>query len=510
MLRASQKGTTMHTGRIWSLSLGLLFGTGLLLRGEILYTVMDLGALGPYGAEVAGLNDSAQMTGASRPPGSLYSHAFLYSNGQMIDLGKLGGTGSTGSAINNSGQIAGSSGNPSNQETHAFLYSSGVMTDLMPQGFRSEGLGINDAGQVVGAFSGLDGRDTAFLFNEGQIIPLGPGRALAINNAGQITGIGNVPGSEVAFLYDHGQLTYLGTLGGRDSSGTGINNAGQIAGWADTPLAGHPHAFLYSNGQMKDLGTLGGDFSEASDINDIGQVVGRSLIVPGSFAEHAFLYSNAQLTDLNDLIDPALGLTLLRAPSINNEGQIAAIAYTNEQFHSYLLTLVPEPSTATLFGMTLFGLAACAIAKMLVTTLAANGRVRMTASVDGPVPEIELKLEAEAELALVDAVAAEVGCAGHARKVVPIGDGAVIQDHVGDVAVGVVEMRRVGEVERLHAELELGALRKSELAVATEIPIDQAGAAERTEAGVAEELDVGLDLVGAGWSWGAQARFRKR
>lgn len=347
----------MHTRGVWSLSLGLLFGAGFLLRAETLYTVTDLGALGPYGANASGLNDSGQVTGSSRPPSSLYSHAFLYSNGQMIDLGTLGGTGSAGSAINNSGQITGSSGNPSNQETHAFLYSNGVMTDLTPQGFRSQGLGINDAGQVVGAFSGLDGRDTAFLFSGGQITPLGPGEALAINNAGQITGM-----SQVAFLYDGGQTAYLGTLGGRASSGTGINSVGQIAGWADVS-AGPPHAFLYSDGQMKDLGTLGGDFSEASDINDIGQVVGRSLIAPGSFAEHAFLYSNAQLADLNDLIDPALGLTLLTAPGINNEGQIVATAYTNEQFHSYLLTPVPEPSTTTLFGMTLFVLAIWASAK---------------------------------------------------------------------------------------------------------------------------------------------------
>jgi hypothetical protein len=44
---------------------------------------------------------------------------------------------------------------------------------------------------------------------------------------------------------------------------------------------------------------------------------------------------------------------------------------------------------------------------------------------------------------------------------------------------GVGEMSHVGEVERLHAELEPASLR--EAAVDTEIPIDQAGAAERTE-----------------------------
>ena len=64
--------------------------------------------------------------------------------------------------------------------------------------------------------------------------------------------LGTGPALTADILYS---VTNLGTLGGEYSFGTGINNAGQVAGASATPTL---HAFLYTNGQMQDLGTLGG------------------------------------------------------------------------------------------------------------------------------------------------------------------------------------------------------------------------------------------------------------
>jgi probable HAF family extracellular repeat protein len=50
-----------------------------------------------------------------------------------------------------------------------------------------------------------------------------------------------------AFLYSDGKMTDLGTLGGKESVAFGINDAGQIVGWADN-ANGYAHAFLYSFG----------------------------------------------------------------------------------------------------------------------------------------------------------------------------------------------------------------------------------------------------------------------
>src|SRR5436309_1474499 len=65
-------------------------------------------------------------------------------------------------------------------------------------------------------------------------------------------------------------VTDIGTLlGSSKVVGTGINNAGQVVGWASGG-----RAFLYSNGQMTDLGALGGSASYGFDINNAGQVTG--------------------------------------------------------------------------------------------------------------------------------------------------------------------------------------------------------------------------------------------
>ena len=68
-------------------------------------------------------------------------------------------------------------------------------------------------------------------------------------------------------------MTDLGTLGGNQSFGRGINDAGQVTGYSITST-GETHAFLYSNGQMMDLGTLGGAGSGGYAINNAGQVTG--------------------------------------------------------------------------------------------------------------------------------------------------------------------------------------------------------------------------------------------
>jgi probable HAF family extracellular repeat protein len=91
--------------------------------------------------------------------------------------------------------------------------------------------------------------------------------------------------------------------------------------------------------------------SFASAINNSGQVVGESDINFDNISErHAFLWENNVLYDLNELIDPLLGYELQGAFDINNQGQIIAYGIVDDEINGFLLTPVPIPATAWLFG----------------------------------------------------------------------------------------------------------------------------------------------------------------
>jgi probable HAF family extracellular repeat protein len=222
------------------------------------------------------------------------------------DLGSLGGDIGFVAGINNSGQITGAFENGSGY-VHAFRYSGGAMHDLgaLVSGGESAAFGINDSGQVVGW------ADSSDYFHPH------------------------------AFLCTGDTMYDLGTLSGAEGSESrawAINNSGQIVG--EATAAGGAHAFLYSNATMQDLGTLASPYnfdSSANGINDSGQVVGSATT--SSYVFHAFLYSNGTMEDLNSLIASASGWTLSKAGAINDSGQIVVGGYNpSGQYDAFLLT----------------------------------------------------------------------------------------------------------------------------------------------------------------------------
>jgi probable HAF family extracellular repeat protein len=142
--------------------------------------------------------------------------------------------------------------------------------------------------------------------------------ALGINNNGQVAGYaGTGPSPAHAFLYSSGVMTDIGTLGGSESVARAINNNGQIVGSATIAGDVANHAFLYSNGAMTDIGISSGNSSEGEGVNDLGQVAVR-------VGDQAYLYSGGVMTALG-----TLGGTFSAPAGINNSGQIAGVSALN-------------------------------------------------------------------------------------------------------------------------------------------------------------------------------------
>ncbi len=336
------------------------------------YTVTDLGTLGGDSSRAYGLDECGRVVGEAQAAAAAF-RPFLWDEGAMTDLGTLGGPAGTANALNQSGTVVGSALNASGLQHPFVKYESATMFDLgtLPGGFTAESYDINASGQVVGVSEeGSTLQDRAFIWNDangnqandaGEQQPLSapwgtPIKALGINDAGQVTGYANVTGvvETHAFLTIGGVAVDLGTLGGAVSFAYDVNNSGEVVGRSYIPIppgtiTNSFHAFRWKDtngngqsdaGEMQDLGTLGGRQSFAYDMNDSGQVVGTSEFQTNDIALHAFVWSSATGTmqDLNALV-PGTGWTFLEARAINDRGQIVGIGTNPDgKERAFLLT----------------------------------------------------------------------------------------------------------------------------------------------------------------------------
>jgi probable HAF family extracellular repeat protein len=216
--------------------------------------MQDIGTAPGAGYSIArGVNSSGQITGDSYGIG-IGEHGFLYSNGRMQDLGILpdGDNWWTAKGINSSGQIIASPTDPQTGQ-HSFLYTNGAMQDLGSLGAGSCAFGINSIGNVVGwsyydhTVNGHAGG--AFFWSNGVMHDLNElidpssnwflSMATAINDNGQIVGIGSNPSGQIdAFLLTPsaggGGGPGDGGSGGPGDGGSGGPGDGGSGGGAET------------------------------------------------------------------------------------------------------------------------------------------------------------------------------------------------------------------------------------------------------------------------------------
>lgn len=339
------------------------------------YIVMDLGTFGGTQSVAYGLNDFSRVAGAAHDTNQ-HERPFVWADGVLQDLGTFS-NGVQGAAwdINNAGEITGHADvSPTN--FHAFLRdTNGILQDLGTLGGASSaGRRINELGRVAGwSMEGLynpDPTDPQAMFWDGtNMMDLGTAGNYLSSQSYGINGEDQVVGFTFhwdpaprwwSFIWedlntngatDPGEMRVLGTLGGGYSTAYGINNSGQVVGWA-SDTGGHNRAFLitptggvwknpssdidWHNDLMTNLGTLGGDSSEARAITGDGRIVGYSTTTSG--VTHAFIWRGGEMTDLNDLVPSNSGWELNTAFDINEVGEIVGYGTVGGTQRGYLLT----------------------------------------------------------------------------------------------------------------------------------------------------------------------------
>ena len=252
-------------------------------------------------------------------PDPFLTRAFQWRDGKLTDLGALPGNNSSAVfQINGRGVGAGMSEtgardpNTGYPAENAVLFKDGSVRNLgtLPGGHESQATAVNNRGQVAG-FGDNGTPDPLSIFGNVANGPNGPGWVTQTR----------------AFIWQHGKMQDLGTLGGPDAGMTELNARGQIAGDSYTndtpnPATGVPttHPYLWQNGHMRDLGTLGGTQSLTNWLNNKGEVVGQDNIA-GDQAFHPFLWNGHHLRDLG-----TLGGDFGAANQVNDAGDVTGWA----------------------------------------------------------------------------------------------------------------------------------------------------------------------------------------
>jgi probable HAF family extracellular repeat protein len=339
-------------------------------------TMTDLGVL-PDGqsSSAAWISDTGLIAGQSQNgvidplvPGFPEIRAVLWKGRQIIDLGTLGGNESSAFSVNNRGQVVGLAVNNIPDpfsflatQLRAFLWQAGSMQDLGTLGGpEAWALFVNECGQVAGfsltnsTVNSVTGSPTQdpFLWEHGTMLDVGTlggtfGSPYSLNNRGQVVGTSNLAGNLTAhpFLWPgvNGKMQDLGTLGGSFGIAGRINDAGEVVGIATNQNDQALLAFLWKDGVMTDLGTLNGyDCSGASYINSKRQIVGSSFpcVTGPDGPAHGFLWQNGVMTDLNAFVPPGSGLTLSDAGFISDRGEIAGVGVLPDG-NTHAVLLVP-------------------------------------------------------------------------------------------------------------------------------------------------------------------------
>jgi uncharacterized membrane protein len=216
-----------------------------------------------------------------------------------------------------------------------------------PGGTLTTALGINDRGDIVGAYRLVPPRH-ALLIQRGQYIPLAPttvlgtdySSAVKSNDSGDVVGqfIG-ADGFFHGFLLSKGVVTTLDFPGASDTYAFGINVLGIVVGYWDLLDANGNllayHGFTWQNGAFKEVNFPGSVDSAVLGINVRGDLVGSWDSGITSPIAHGYVCSTGKCFSFDV---PFPGSTITQPDDISVLGHITGgYVDANGALHSFLV-----------------------------------------------------------------------------------------------------------------------------------------------------------------------------
>jgi len=255
------------------------------------------------------------------------------------DLGPLGGSPGSAYGITNGGLIGGAAATVDNK-MHAAAWFMGFKADLGTPGLggpNSAAFAINAQGQVAGFAQTMDPNSEDFCgFNA--------------------FGLAKSATACLPFIWKDGVMTKLPTLGGANGAAIGINNQGEVAGYAETANRDANPActvsqflpVVWGKGGVTQLKLPAGDSDGVAwAINDQGQVVGASGSCQGFDVnsqvylreKRALLWQSGTVVDLGNLGGTG-ALAGIHACALNNRGQVVGHSDVtgDKTFHGFVWT----------------------------------------------------------------------------------------------------------------------------------------------------------------------------
>jgi probable HAF family extracellular repeat protein len=253
--------------------------------------------------------------------------------------------GALGLGINNAGQVVGTSLD-ANLNATGFVYSAGNFTFLAVPGAAggSDANGINNNGDIAGDYNDADGFAHGFLRIGGVFSTL-DSTAYGLNDKGMVVGASFGSTHHAAgYVLFNGVSTPIVVPGARDTYAFGINNPGDVVGTSVVP--GTSSGFLLHDGVLTSFRAPGAFFTEAHGINDAGTIVGFSN---DNNQSSGFVLNGGVFTTIR--VPGALDTFVY---GINEAGTLVGFYDTADGgLHAFIATSVPEPSSALLVGTAL-------------------------------------------------------------------------------------------------------------------------------------------------------------